>query len=206
METKQLILKQAFALFLSLSYKEVTIKRILDATGISKGAFYHHFGSKEELFTSVIEQFFFAAASDDNFLPSPDSGFIENMDLYIDNKEKAFAYFNEYLGIENKEINFFMFIAQAIRYLPEVKEKVILFMDSERQTLLRIMELAINNGELRSDLDINWIAELLMVAFDGTEMHGVLLGKSEQTIKKERIITRQIFELIKKQPFNPVKQ
>jgi AcrR family transcriptional regulator len=200
MKTKQLILKEAFALFLSLSYKEVTIKRILNATGISKGAFYHHFESKEELFTSVIEQFFFGAASDENYHPSAGMAFIENMDLYIDTKEKAFDYFNKYLGIENKEVNFFMFIAQAIRHLPEVRDKVTRFMDNERKTLLKILEIAIKNGEARTDLDINQMAELLIVAFDGTEMHGVLLDRSQETILKERVIARQIFELIKRQP------
>jgi AcrR family transcriptional regulator len=39
------ILETAANLFMQKSYKEVTMKEIVDKTGLSKGAFYLHFRS-----------------------------------------------------------------------------------------------------------------------------------------------------------------
>lgn len=198
MDTKQLIIRQAFALFLSMSYKEVTLSKLLKGTGLSKGAFYHHFESKEELLTLILEQFFFEAVNDDEFSPSPSAGFVENMESLISTKEQAFEYFIDSMGAEHKELNFFMFIAQAIQYLPQVREKVMVFMNKEKKTIDRILEIASVNNELRPDLDLNWLSEHIMTAFDGIEMHGVLLNRSDSTIVKEKIAVRQLFELIKR--------
>jgi AcrR family transcriptional regulator len=52
------ILETAANLFMQKSYKEVTMKEIVDKTGLSKGAFYLHFRSKEQLFMEVTDYFF----------------------------------------------------------------------------------------------------------------------------------------------------
>lgn len=198
MDAKQVIIRKAFALFMSMSYKEVTLNKLLKGTGLSKGAFYHHFRSKDELLTLIVEQFLFEAVNDDEFSPSPSAGFIDNMESLISMKEQAFEYFANFTGAENKEINFFMFIAQAIQYLPQVREKVMIFMEKEKKTIGRILAIASGNNELKPDLDLNWLSEHIMTAFDGTEMHGVLLNRSDKTIEKERLVIRQLFELIKR--------
>jgi AcrR family transcriptional regulator len=54
-ETRQLILDAAFAVFGRLGYGEASVDRILAEAGLSKGAFYHHFPSKEELFRSLMQ-------------------------------------------------------------------------------------------------------------------------------------------------------
>ena len=51
------ILTHAVNLFFKKGYEATTIEDILESVGLSKGAFYHHFESKEELiaaFTAVI--------------------------------------------------------------------------------------------------------------------------------------------------------
>ena len=59
-DSKQHILETAFKLFLSKTYKEVTMKEIVNVTGLSKGAFYHYFDSKEQLFLDVINDYLLA--------------------------------------------------------------------------------------------------------------------------------------------------
>jgi TetR/AcrR family transcriptional repressor of nem operon len=58
MTTKDYILGVSLKLFLQKNYKEVTMKEIVNKTGLSKGAFYHYFESKEKLFYEVINNFF----------------------------------------------------------------------------------------------------------------------------------------------------
>ena len=51
------ILDCALMLFLSRGWDAVTIADVLDAAGISKGGFYHHFAAKDDLLDGVVERF-----------------------------------------------------------------------------------------------------------------------------------------------------
>jgi AcrR family transcriptional regulator len=52
------IVEAAFRLFLERGYDSTSLARILESVPYSKGAFYHHFTSKEALLDAVIERFF----------------------------------------------------------------------------------------------------------------------------------------------------
>ncbi len=57
MNTKDKILQVALNLFLQKGYKEVSLKEIVDAVGLTKGAFYHYFTGKEQLFRQIVQIF-----------------------------------------------------------------------------------------------------------------------------------------------------
>ena len=44
-------------LFLERGYERTTVNDVIDAAGVSKGAFYHHFRAKEELLEAIAERF-----------------------------------------------------------------------------------------------------------------------------------------------------
>jgi AcrR family transcriptional regulator len=44
-------------LFLSRGYERTTINDVINATGLSKGAFYHHFRAKEDLLEAIADRF-----------------------------------------------------------------------------------------------------------------------------------------------------
>lgn len=54
---KSEILDAAEALFLSKGYAQVAVNDVLQAVGIAKGTFYHHFKSKEEVMDAIIDRF-----------------------------------------------------------------------------------------------------------------------------------------------------
>ncbi|OIP04989.1 MAG: hypothetical protein AUJ97_01965 [Bacteroidetes bacterium CG2_30_32_10] len=62
-DAREHILKTSLLLFLQKSYKDVTMSEIVEKTGFSKGAFYHYFTSKEELFKEIASNFFSMGAS-----------------------------------------------------------------------------------------------------------------------------------------------
>jgi AcrR family transcriptional regulator len=47
----------AQGLFLTRGYERTTINDVISATGLSKGAFYHHFRAKEDLLEAIAERF-----------------------------------------------------------------------------------------------------------------------------------------------------
>lgn len=53
---KREILDAALTLFMSRGYDAVSVNDILAATGLSKGAFYHHYSSKTEVLQAVVER------------------------------------------------------------------------------------------------------------------------------------------------------
>ena len=55
-QTVQLILDTATRLFLQKGYDKTTLQDIIDATGLSKGAIYHHFASKEAIIIAVVDR------------------------------------------------------------------------------------------------------------------------------------------------------
>lgn len=51
------VLDAAQSLFFARGWDDVTIADVLEAAGISKGGFYHHFSAKEDLLDGVVERF-----------------------------------------------------------------------------------------------------------------------------------------------------
>ncbi|WP_027419145.1 TetR/AcrR family transcriptional regulator [Crocinitomix catalasitica] len=54
-QTKQLIINEAFNLFYENGFKTTSIEKIMKATQLSKGAFYHHYKNKKEIGLEVIK-------------------------------------------------------------------------------------------------------------------------------------------------------
>ena len=55
-ETRRQILDSAYTLFSKSGYEAASVAEICSAAGISKGAFYHHFTSKQTVFLAILEE------------------------------------------------------------------------------------------------------------------------------------------------------
>ena len=55
-ETIQKILDTAEQLFIEKGYDHASLQDIIETTGLSKGAIYHHFASKEDMFYAVCDR------------------------------------------------------------------------------------------------------------------------------------------------------
>ena len=53
--TKHKILDAAMQVFVKSGYSKTTMDDIVNYSGLSKGAIYHYYGSKKELFLSLID-------------------------------------------------------------------------------------------------------------------------------------------------------
>jgi AcrR family transcriptional regulator len=53
--TRQKIIDKARKLFFSKGYQDTSVNAIIEELSISKGAFYHHFSSKEELLDALVD-------------------------------------------------------------------------------------------------------------------------------------------------------
>ena len=55
-ETRLRIVEAAYRVFSRRGYGQATVDEIGDEAGVSMGALYHHFSSKEELFRAILDQ------------------------------------------------------------------------------------------------------------------------------------------------------
>jgi len=56
-ETREAIIRASVRLFSELGYDRTTVQAIIDAVGVSKGAFYHHFSSKEDIVEAITHRY-----------------------------------------------------------------------------------------------------------------------------------------------------
>lgn len=60
-DTRLVIMREAAGLFASRGYDAVSVREIVEASGVTKPALYYHFGNKEGLARAVVEDFLQAA-------------------------------------------------------------------------------------------------------------------------------------------------
>ncbi|MEH7352437.1 TetR/AcrR family transcriptional regulator [Neobacillus drentensis] len=68
MVKKQLIMEKALELFAKQGFEATSVQQITEHCGISKGAFYLSFKSKEELITALIDDFMMQITSDIDYI------------------------------------------------------------------------------------------------------------------------------------------
>ena len=56
-ETRRALLQSALTLFGTKGYASTSVQELVEAAGVTKGAFYHHFESKEDLLRLIHDEF-----------------------------------------------------------------------------------------------------------------------------------------------------
>ena len=123
MNTRELLLQESFLLFLEEGYKEVSINKIITKCALSKGAFYHHFVSKEELYQQVLNRFFFNYFQSSDFVYDSNLSFEEKLQSFV----QAFVTpYEELLAFSTKTdlLSYFRFLFHAASHHPSVQYRV----------------------------------------------------------------------------------
>jgi TetR/AcrR family transcriptional regulator, transcriptional repressor for nem operon len=178
--TREHILDVTFKLFQQKSFKEVTLKEIVEKTGLSKGAFYHYFTSKEQIFIELINNVF------NSVLEVPYDQFSKDSlyHFYID----YVNYYTENLSQHNEEgvapsFNYINLIFEAIKLYPDFKERLQKSNEVQLSSWKNIIHTARENGEINSPMSDEQIASLFINSSSGVEMQSVLRGYSEDVGK-----------------------
>lgn len=82
--TREKILDVSFQLFAQKGYDKTSIQDIVNALGMSKGAIYHHFASKEEILEAIGERSFHARYRFDT--SDPNLNGLEKLKVFIRNE------------------------------------------------------------------------------------------------------------------------
>ena len=172
-DTKSHILLVSLRLFLQKNFKEVTMKEIVEKTGLSKGAFYYYFESKEHLFYEIIDYFFSAILKYD-FSILPNNSLYKFYHAYADQiNSLRFKFLDD--GSKNGEdfinLNFFSLLFDAFKLFPEFKSRLKEFHRKETKAWVRAIRNARKSGEIDSPLTSRQIARIFLFTSDGLTLN-----------------------------------
>lgn len=192
--TKEFIIDEAFKLFLQRSYEAVSISDISQAIGLTKGALYHHFKNKEELFINVIDKYFRIVAFDDEIESLTLEEFIQ---LSIKQTEKIFRSLFQH-SMTFSPINYLSLVADAFRHYPGFAENQGNFINGEIEKTAQVLKNAIASGEIRNDIDPSLVANnffSINMGLAGNVMRNISIDGAIELLKKQ---TSEFYKLLKK--------
>jgi TetR/AcrR family transcriptional regulator, transcriptional repressor for nem operon len=153
-DTREYITDKAFELFLTRSYEAVSIRDISQAIGLTKGALYHHFINKEELFKAVIDKYLVFTGPegdlDNTSLQRYNELVVSNVKKMMD---KLFSKNTKFIPI-----NYLTLIADGFKHYPGFAAEKESFFNAEISKTKRVLDNAIKRGEIRSDINTSAVA------------------------------------------------
>jgi TetR/AcrR family transcriptional regulator, transcriptional repressor for nem operon len=186
-EAKLKILKVTFTLFLQKNFKEVTMQEIVEKTGMSKGAFYHYFESKEQLFAEVIEMFFVTIPTTIQ-RPINDSSLSVFYHDYLANASQVYAMLGKTMKDAHVDIsNFISLQMDALKRLPDFREKTKTINAEIIKTWMNVIKSAKERGEIKTIMSDEHIAFFFKFTMEGMGMKSELEGKPSVENDKELI-------------------
>jgi TetR/AcrR family transcriptional regulator, transcriptional repressor for nem operon len=194
-DTRDYILKASLLLFLQKSYRDVTMREIVEKTGLSKGAFYHYFTSKEELFKEIAGMFLsMGAVNYSSFSKDSLKTFYRQ---YIDVLNKSLSDMGNMVDSSNEKsfsFNFFLILFEAVSRFPEFLAIELDFHNKDVEAWKNIIAIARQKGEIKSVSSDDEIAKLFLYCTDGVFLRFInndkpasfnnLLSKTYDTIYK----------------------
>ncbi len=198
-KTREHIMNIALMLFLQKNFKEVTMKEIVEKTGLSKGAFYHYFESKEKLFFEVINNFFSSVLNVDFNEYSKESlhQFYKDCTNKFDTLKIEFHGEKEDTGESFFNMNFFFLIFDALKLFPGFRKKMEDYHEREINAWIDVIKHAKKTGEIKSSMSDKHIAMIFIHTADGISMNLVLGGNIENLKKEIKSLWDKFYESLK---------
>ncbi|MDR1877277.1 MAG: TetR/AcrR family transcriptional regulator [Flavobacteriaceae bacterium] len=191
--SKKQILHTSLKLFLKNSYKEVSLRDITTEVGLTKGAFYYHYSSKEQLFEEVVKYFYNNAIITDynNF---PKNSLKEFYEYYL----KVLQDPDDFDDIEG-DMNFFIFISEASKRVPDFLKIHTAQRKKELWAWSEIIDTAKRNKEIKTNIPNEELAGMFLNINDGILMNRVINQKADgETLNDVKRDWDNLYNLLKK--------
>lgn len=181
-DTRTQILNVAFDLFMRSNFKEVTIKDIVQRTGMSQGAFFHYFKTKEQLFEEIIDGITASATEVYSKLrrDSLYNFYHDYVDWFIGNV------YGQYQGKEEgaQGLNYISLFFDALKHAPGFRERLLEVQHVELKAWKDMIDIARKTGEIKSAMDDELIAKVFVYSSDGVSMRNIFMQGSADDAKK----------------------
>lgn len=184
--TRYKILSEAFKLFCTKQYDNVTFMQIQHATNLSRGALMYHFTDKEDIFRTVVNEFLLEHQSITQAISGKDLSLIDFIDSFIAWIEESKIAF-EQLQISNMNYAMVTITHSAINFYTGFKDKAAEWNSNEVQTWETHISKAVKNNEVKKDIDQKAFANMFKNIYYGTSYSGLINpnGINVEMLKRE---------------------
>lgn len=174
-DTRATIVECAFRLFIERGYDGASMADLVSATGLSKGAFYHHFKAKDALHDAAIEYFFLRFFGDGEPLPTTEVD--EGLDAVLGDLCGDYARLMEATStVVPDHVAYYRFVFSI---LPKVKEQVRRQIALGRNRVIASVVLDQKRGRLAASLAPETIADHCLALIEGTALLCVIEGRRD---------------------------
>lgn len=163
------------------------MNEIVNATGLSKGAFYHYFESKEKLFVEVINTFYFDKMVVDYNALNHNSLWDFYHD-YVSIIKKSLLDFKSFVNFKDTDanINYFNMMFDALNLFPGFRNTLRETQKKELQAWTSVVCSAREKSEFDSPMSDEQIARMFIYSNDGIGLY-LLLNGDVDNIDKEML-------------------
>ena len=173
--TKNKILDAAFNVFVKNGFKDTTMSHIVKESGLSKGAIYHHYSSKKDLFISLIDHWEVYSFPDFYSGGSSEESAVKTLQRFAD---VVYATFNDKPHIFLAEIEFWALANKD----KEINARSKILYDKILKLFELVLSKGIRNNEFRK-IDTKIIAIELLSVFQG--INWFCLFKEDPLVAKQ---------------------
>jgi len=161
--TKQHIVHEAFKLFYENGFKATSINDVMKATKMTKGAFYHHYKSKQQLGLEVIELKLQQRVYDGMITPLEQPGkAIEILEQIFLNRIKSFPLYDKKNGCPVNN-----FINEIGNYEASYQLALKSIIEKWKSALVTLIEKGKKQGNIKNEIPSEAVAIYLISAFEG---------------------------------------
>lgn len=161
-QTKQDLLRAGLAVFSQKGFQAATLNEIAQKAGVTRGAIYHHFGSKEELYLALLES---ASSGSNKALQQA----IQEGGTFLEIVTRIIVYTLNLLE-EDRQFRQVMTLSLTHDIIQEFSMHRSDAVDQLIMGVSQALQMGIDQGELRQDLDATTAARALIGYQNGLAM------------------------------------
>jgi TetR/AcrR family transcriptional repressor of nem operon len=184
-DTKKIILDSAHSLILDSGFSGTTVDAVIKQAGVSKGAFFHYFSSKQELGHHLMQRY---ADEDAKHLNET----LDKAEELSDDPLQQLLIFVKLFEQEMKSLEepypgclFASYLNQSELFDAQVLEIIRTSMLTWRKRVLAKLKEVIKTYPLNREVELESLADMLLVIFEGAFV-------LSQSLEDSRIIARQL--------------
>lgn len=170
-ETRARILAHALELFAETGYETTGVAEICEKSGISKGAFYHHFPSKQAVFVVLLENWLSDLEKELTSAASQATNVPDALRLMA-------SRFQDVLSLADGRVSIFLEFWMQARRDPEIWERAIRPFRQYRKIFERMLRQGIEEGSFQ-EIDYVTAALALVSMAVGILLQGVVDPRDE---------------------------
>ena len=160
---------EAFKLFLSKPFEAVSIADIEEASGMTRGAITYYAKDKIGLFYSVVKHYFVDTQNLKQKIVKSEFGSLKDfIEAYVDGCQETMNRFSDVdKTVQNASRAYATLVLQICKYFPDLHSQYLGNRNQEIIIWIGVLQRAIENKEIRSDIDIMNTARNFMNLFYG---------------------------------------